>query len=652
MPEAAAEEDLVPDMGDDLMSEAEEDIVPDMGDDLMPEAEEDLVPDLGEDLVPEAEDEFVPEAEEEEYVPEVEEDLVPDMGDDLMPEAAAEEDLVPDMGDDLVPEAEEDLVPDMGDDLMPEAAEDLVPDMGDDLVPEAEEDPAADTEAADDMDDLLDSLFGDEEEGPVDAEPEETLAPDDISAIFDEAEKENSADSPMADMDDLFTEYPGDEVPDLGALDGGDEAAEPAAEEEYDLSDLLNMGDETTAGAEPEAEDPGLMPELGDLFGPEGGEPESADSDDGGLPDIGAMLDMPDVSMPDVEMQKVVPEEPLHPSDAASFGTEEDLMNAFTEVEPEQNTEDDLELIMDSISSGEFEHELSSLIPEKEQAKAGEKKKQNWFKRLFFNIYEQRTPEEETARIEKLKAEDEKKKKDAEEAKARKSLSKEEKKAKAEQDKAARAEEAAKAKAEKEAIAKEKKEAAALKAKQKKEARLAIEEYEDEGKINKAGATILVVIFAVLTVAVIIGTNIYTYNLSIQNAQTDFDRQRYNDAYYDVYGLDIKDEDIVLYDRIMTVMYVNKQLNSYNNFLSIGNTDKALDSLLKGLQRYNKYIQLASILDIVDDMNYVKNQILDELSTQFAISEAEADRLIAMEEVFDYSDSIYGLTDLQGQYDY
>lgn len=436
-----------------------------------------------------------------------------------------------------------------------------------------------------------------------------------------------------------------------------------------DISDIVDAALEKTEEIEapdipdvpdiPDIPDIPDVPEVPDIPDVPESEASAAPLDvmatDDDVSDVSALLGLgPDEEQPD--MVQVAPNPTIHPSDASEFGDADDLMNAFEELPSEDGGEEavadgDIDSIMDSINSGEFESELSTLS-KKGKKKKDDKKKGSWFERLFYNIKEERTPEQEAARIEKLKAEEEKKKTDAEEAKKKKALTKEEKKAKAEQDKAAKAEAAAKAKAEKDAAAKAKKEAAALKAKKKKEAKLAIDEYEDEGKINKTGASILVILFAVLTVAVILGTNIYTYKLSIDNAQTDFDRQRYNDAYYDVYGLEIKDEDIVLYDRIMTVMYVNKQLNSYNNYKAIGNTDKALDSLLKGLQRYDKYIQLASILDIVDDLNFVKEQIVNELNTEFSISEAQAEALIATDEIFDYSDYIYGVTDLKGSYDY
>ena len=48
----------------------------------------------------------------------------------------------------------------------------------------------------------------------------------------------------------------------------------------------------------------------------------------------------------------------------------------------------------------------------------------------------------------------------------------------------------------------------------------------------------------------------------------------------------IKEDDEEMYSKILTVMFVNKELNSYNNYYGIHQYDKALDSLLKGLKIY------------------------------------------------------------------
>ena len=177
--------------------------------------------------------------------------------------------------------------------------------------------------------------------------------------------------------------------------------------------------------------------------------------------------------------------------------------------------------------------------------------------------------------------------------------------------------------------------------KEKKKKIEILDDYVDEGHINKAGASIVFLFFGLLVVLLLISTNIFSYSLSINNATDYFDKQRYTQAYNEVYGIELKDEDIELYDKIMTVMYVNKQLNSYNNYYHMRKFPEALDSLLKGLQRYDKYIELATMLGINTDLDYVRNQIIAELYNVFNLTEEQAIYIINSESQAKYSIAVY-----------
>jgi hypothetical protein len=164
---------------------------------------------------------------------------------------------------------------------------------------------------------------------------------------------------------------------------------------------------------------------------------------------------------------------------------------------------------------------------------------------------------------------------------------------------------------------------------------------EDDGRINRVGASIVFIFFGIMVMFLLIGTNIFSYSLSIKNATKDFERRKYTEAYNEVYGEDIKDEDIEIYDKIMTVMFVNKQLNSYNNYYAMKKYPEALDSLLKGLKRYDKYLELATMLGIKQDLDYVRELILAELNNVYDISEKEALQIINSDNQTDYSLQVY-----------
>ncbi len=264
-----------------------------------------------------------------------------------------------------------------------------------------------------------------------------------------------------------------------------------------------------------------------------------------------------------------------------------------------------------------------------------EKKGSGRFAALFHKLFDNVKVDPSKIKTPPTKEEIEAKKKEKKEAKEH---TKEEKEAllaeKKEQEK--------QVKLEKQRVKKEAK--AEKKAKKMEEAKLLLEEME-KTRINRAGASIVFIFFAMIAVVIIVGTSIFSYSLSIKNAEHEFKNDRYTAAYNEIYGLEIKKEDLLLYDRIMTVMYVQKQLNSYNNYYEMNDKPKALDSLLKGLQRYEKYIELAVDLDVDTDLDSVRKKILEKVSSSFMLTEQEAMEIIQSDSQAEYSKRVYDAVD-------
>jgi len=260
----------------------------------------------------------------------------------------------------------------------------------------------------------------------------------------------------------------------------------------------------------------------------------------------------------------------------------------------------------------------------KDKKKKQKKEKKSFFQTVFGNvpvdpskIKPEPTPEQIAA----------KKQKEAEEKKAKeeeKKLAAEEKKQLAQREKDE--------KARQKALAKEEK-----KAKKLEEAKQILEEMK-ETRINRLGATIVFVFFAVCAIVLLSGSEIFGYAISIQSAEKNFNKalnnnvKYYTDAYNDIYGLDIKEEDQQLNDKIMTVMFVNKELNSYNSYMRLGDFEAALHSLLLGLYRYGTYYGTTEViaLGIDKDLDFVRTQILKALKAEFDVSEDEAEVLRSM----------------------
>lgn len=276
------------------------------------------------------------------------------------------------------------------------------------------------------------------------------------------------------------------------------------------------------------------------------------------------------------------------------------------------------------------------------------KPKKGFFARIFGNVREELTEEQleekKKAALEQFERDEE----NAVEAKQRKAEKKAEDAEAAKAKKAEQAEAKKKAAEEKKLKAQKKKEE-----KDKKEAarRALIEEIEEnEGKINKVGASIVFIVFLGVLCFILIGTTVYTYKVSIKQAKSDFSRAQdeetkdrptwYDAAYQDVFGLDIKEEDQRLYDQIMTVSYINTQLLSYIRYSTLDMGNEALDSLFKGLRRYEKYLSVANELGVSEDLKYLRSEILKELDSCYGIDEAKAYEILDIPTQESYSQAV------------
>ena len=253
------------------------------------------------------------------------------------------------------------------------------------------------------------------------------------------------------------------------------------------------------------------------------------------------------------------------------------------------------------------------------------KKGKSIFRRLFANVKDEKV---------QLKAQEKEEKASAKEDLAEK---KEEMKRERKEEKRKKEEERKEKKQEK------RNEKKKIKEERKRAAIEILNEGEEDGRINRLGASVVFVFFGIILILILLGTELFSYSLKIDNASRYFQQGNYTEAYKEINGLDLDDSDHELYDKIITVMFVNKQFNSYNSYYEMGKYPEALDSLLKGLNRYDKYIDYAITIGVQSDLENVKDKIVQELENEFGLYEEEAYQIIKSETQREYSARIYDI---------
>ncbi len=245
------------------------------------------------------------------------------------------------------------------------------------------------------------------------------------------------------------------------------------------------------------------------------------------------------------------------------------------------------------------------------------------FQRVFGNVINDEIAEEERKAQEEEEQKAAEKAELAEQKKAEKEQAKEAKKAEKEAKKAAKAEEKAAKKAEKEA------KKAEQKAQQEEEAEA--EKYEVTGKLNKVGVAIIAILTVTFLVVEIAGTNIHGYSSSKKQAMKYFEMGKYEQAYQEVLGTKVKEKDPDTYNKIRTVMQVQRALDSYQNYDAMNYYPDALNALIRGLQRYDANLETAKQLEIEDEVDGCKEQIVSLLQSEYCVSESQARELLSLD---------------------
>ena len=214
----------------------------------------------------------------------------------------------------------------------------------------------------------------------------------------------------------------------------------------------------------------------------------------------------------------------------------------------------------------------------------------------------------------------------------------EEKKAEKERKKQEKAEK----KAEKKRIKKEKKAARKEKRAEKKRKKENEKPKIPEEKI-KVSIPVIMLLISVAAAVILISTfgGRYIWYSSHINDATDLliDR-KYTQAYDNIAGLKIKDKDKGLYRQLRTLMFIEKEYNSYENCIKIGMYNEALDSLLKGIEKYQTYKSDAEEYGVSEQASGIYENILAGLSKTFGLNEDAAKELAGIKDSQEYSRKI------------
>lgn len=199
--------------------------------------------------------------------------------------------------------------------------------------------------------------------------------------------------------------------------------------------------------------------------------------------------------------------------------------------------------------------------------------------------------------------------------------------------------EAKKAKAaEKEAAKKAKAEAAAQKKKEKqeaKEAKLAEKRAKEEAEAPKNQKRLSPKKIAVVTVfaaSVLAGILLFSNYASVQSslvrARRAYYSGDYKSVYVETYGEKLDESDSLIEGKSKVILTMQRKLDSYQNHLKLGQNVEALNALITGLQTYDAINLDAETYGVLTEVDSIKEEILNILSSNYGLNEEEARALL------------------------
>ncbi|MGN0415809.1 MAG: hypothetical protein ACI4FX_10000 [Agathobacter sp.] len=163
------------------------------------------------------------------------------------------------------------------------------------------------------------------------------------------------------------------------------------------------------------------------------------------------------------------------------------------------------------------------------------------------------------------------------------------------------------------------------------------------------GPVIAIVILVVsLLGLVLLGTSTLGYQANVNAAKEFYQKGAYVEGFQKLQGLNIKQKDEKLYNRLAALAAVSEKYQAYLIFDNYGSKDMALDSLVCAYGRYEINQKFAEEYECEPELEALKTKITDALKADFSMSQKEASQLYQIKDRDDYTIEIHKKLDELG----
>lgn len=150
----------------------------------------------------------------------------------------------------------------------------------------------------------------------------------------------------------------------------------------------------------------------------------------------------------------------------------------------------------------------------------------------------------------------------------------------------------------------------------------------------------IVIMVASLLGLVLLGTSALGYQANVNAAKESYQKGAYVEAFRKLQGLDIKEKDELLYNRLAALAAVSEKYQAYLIFDNYGSKDMALDSLICAYGRCEINQKFAEEYECVPELEAMKTKIAEALKKDYSVSTKEAEEFYQIKNRDDYTIAI------------
>ena len=169
-----------------------------------------------------------------------------------------------------------------------------------------------------------------------------------------------------------------------------------------------------------------------------------------------------------------------------------------------------------------------------------------------------------------------------------------------------------------------------------------------EPPLPKKPVILIMLMAASILALVLLSHNVINYQSSISKADSSFINRNYEEAYQNILGVNVKEDDKQLYDRIRVMMKLEAKYEMYLSHIEQNKYDEALNDLIMGVIKYDQYKKEAEELGIQQAFDDELALIEEQLNVVFGVDVNQAREWHNTLSALDYTETVRSVVKAAG----